>query len=75
MLAAVDNAAENCRTEIAQYRKDQNVQSDEEAQSNTSIFEAFYNSGGSDATHSMTNLSAADCMRIWNHISSFVNKN
>lgn len=44
VLVTLGDAAEGCRIETAQYRNQQNVETDEKARFDAHIFEAFYNS-------------------------------
>lgn len=74
VLETIDDAAEDCRTEITQYSNEQNIESEKEALSHELMFEALYKSGGSDTINFMNNCLAEKFMRIQNQINSFVNK-
>lgn len=56
VLVKFGDAAQDCRTENAQYRNVQNIEIDEEAHSHMLILETFYNLAGSNAIYSITNF-------------------
>lgn len=75
VLATLDDTVEGCRTEITHYGNEQSVESSEEGHSGAPIFEAFYNLARPEAIHSVTNFSAAEFMKIRNHIGPLFNEN
>lgn len=78
-LAALNilaNTAANRIDEFEKYNCTRDViESDDEAESMSPIFDAFVESGGSEAILSTTNFSIRGFHAIWDHISDFVSNN
>lgn len=76
VLSTPAGATENIRKEIERFSKEQNCySSDEDANSEGSVFETFYQSGELGADLSLTNFSVTEFTKVWNVMGDFICSN
>ena len=74
-LETLRQVAAQHATEIANHADDDVVSSDEESDSNSPIYDSFYDQGGPEAIKSMTNFGPPQFTDIWLAVSTFVSAN